>query len=252
MSVKAPQDGIVIYRTNWRDEKKKVGDTMWFGETVLAIPDLSEMRADAFVDEADGGAVAEGQSVILRLEARDLDWGTSRVGRTVAEVWRAPEGPGQVAIESRPTVMRPAMRFAARSRRPHTGLLLVPGRLSSRVAPGRWCGQRRSLDRVPVRVGAQQPAAGRGGGGLGGDRLSRSTSRPAPGSAGRERRLMSPRLAFDLASGRLPWASLAALRGGPALAVARPSRTARFTWPFHPRGLARHLQGREATPSWPC
>ena len=55
MTVKAPQDGIVVYRTNWRDEKKKVGDSMWFGETVLALPDLAEMRADGLVDEADGG-----------------------------------------------------------------------------------------------------------------------------------------------------------------------------------------------------
>jgi multidrug efflux pump subunit AcrA (membrane-fusion protein) len=31
MTVKAPQDGIVVYRTNWRDENKKVGDSMWFG-----------------------------------------------------------------------------------------------------------------------------------------------------------------------------------------------------------------------------
>ena len=74
MMVKAPNDGIVVYRTNWQDQKKKVGDSMWFGETALAIPDLTEMRAEGFVDEAEGGAVAAGQPVTLRLEARpDLD-----------------------------------------------------------------------------------------------------------------------------------------------------------------------------------
>ena len=40
MNIRAPQDGIVIYRPNWRDEKKKVGDSVWFGEVVLALPDL--------------------------------------------------------------------------------------------------------------------------------------------------------------------------------------------------------------------
>ena len=94
MTVKAPQDGIVVYRTNWRDEKKKVGDSMWFGETVLAMPDLTEMRAEAFVDEADGGAVAAGQKIVLRLEARpDLDilGRVKTVGRTVRQKsWRTP------------------------------------------------------------------------------------------------------------------------------------------------------------------
>ena len=42
MDVRAPQDGIVVYRTNWREEKKKVGDSVWFGEVVLALPDLAD------------------------------------------------------------------------------------------------------------------------------------------------------------------------------------------------------------------
>ncbi len=44
MDLKAPQDGIVVYRSNWRDEKKKVGDSVWFGEVVLSLPDLAEMK----------------------------------------------------------------------------------------------------------------------------------------------------------------------------------------------------------------
>jgi len=45
MHVKAPQDGIVIYKTGWRDEKKKVGDSTWAGEKILELPDLSAMMA---------------------------------------------------------------------------------------------------------------------------------------------------------------------------------------------------------------
>lgn len=134
MTVKAPQDGIVVYRTNWRDEKKKVGDSMWFGETVLALPDLTEMRADALVDEADGGPVAPGQKVTIRLEARpDLDvHGRVRtVGRTVRQKsWRNPVKVYKVDVALDRTdsgVMRPNMRFRGEietGRIPN--LLLVP------------------------------------------------------------------------------------------------------------------------------
>jgi HlyD family secretion protein len=134
MSVTAAQDGVVIYRTNWRDEKKKVGDSVWFGETVLAIPDLAEMRGDGFVDEADGGSVAEGQPVTLRLEARsdlDIRGRVKRLGRSVRQrSWRTPGKVFklEVALErTDATLMRPAMRFRGEietGRIP--GLLLVP------------------------------------------------------------------------------------------------------------------------------
>jgi len=134
MSVKAPHDGIVVYRTNWQDQKKKVGDSMWFGETALAIPDLSEMRAEGFVDEAEGGAVAEGQPVRLRLEARpdlDIHGRVKAVGRTVRQrSWRTPLKVYKVDVTltgTDPTLMRPSMRFRGEV---ETGrvpaLLLVP------------------------------------------------------------------------------------------------------------------------------
>jgi len=134
MTVQAPQDGIVVYRTNWRDEKKKVGDSMWFGETALALPDLGEMRADATVDEADGGAVAEGQLVTLRLEARpdlDIQGKVRKVGRTVRQKsWRTPVKVFKVDValdRTDATMMRPAMRFRGEIETGRVpGLLLVP------------------------------------------------------------------------------------------------------------------------------
>ena len=163
LTVLAPQDGVVIYRTNWRDEKKKVGDSMWFGETVLAIPDLSEMRGDGLVDEADGGTVAEGQKVTLRLEARpdlDLFGKVKTLGHTVRQKsWRTP-GKGykvQVALDQTdPTVMRPAMRFLGdieTGRIP--GLLLVPRDavfLRDR-GPTVWVRRALRWEERPVRLG---------------------------------------------------------------------------------------------------
>ena len=134
MNLKAPQDGIVVYRPNWRDEKKKVGDSVWFGEVVLAIPDLAEMKGDGFVDEADGGPVKEGQPATVRLEARsdfDLRGKVARIARTVKQrSWRTPLKGYRVEIaleKTDPTFMRPAMRFRGEI---ETGrlrsLLLVP------------------------------------------------------------------------------------------------------------------------------
>jgi len=134
LDVRAPQDGIVVYRTNWREEKKKVGDSVWFGEVILALPDLTEMKADGFVDEADGGPVAPGQPVTLRLEARsdfDLPGKVARIGRTVKQrSWRTPLKGYRVEIglgRTEPTFMRPAMRFRGEIETGRlSGLLLVP------------------------------------------------------------------------------------------------------------------------------
>ena len=134
MTVTAPQEGIVVYRTSWNDEKKKVGDSVWSGEKLLGIPDLAEMKGDGFVDEADGGPVKEGQPVTVRLEARpdfDLEGQVARIGRTVQRrSWRTPLKGFKVEIaleKTDPTFMRPAMRFRGEI---ETGrvpdLLLVP------------------------------------------------------------------------------------------------------------------------------
>jgi HlyD family secretion protein len=163
MTVKAPQDGIVVYRTNWRDEKKKVGDSMWFGETVLGLPDLSEMRADGLVDEADGGGVESGQKVTIRLEARpDLDvHGRVRtVGRTVRQKsWRNPVKVYKVDIALDRTdsaVMRPNMRFRGEIETGRVaGLLLVPRDVVFLRDGGPVVWARRALGwrEVPVRLG---------------------------------------------------------------------------------------------------
>ena len=65
----APRDGIVIHVTNWRNEKKKVGDPCSVRDMVLEIPDLGRMEADGEVEEARAGRVREGQRVVLRLDA---------------------------------------------------------------------------------------------------------------------------------------------------------------------------------------
>jgi len=160
MNIRAPQDGIVVYRTNWRDEKKKVGDSVWFGEVVLALPDLSEMKGDGFVDEADGGPVSEGQPVTVRLEARsdfDVKGRVSRIARTVRQrSWRTPLKGYRVEValeKTDSTFMRPAMRFRGEietGRLP--GLLLVPRDAVFLRSSGPVVWARRALGWREVRV----------------------------------------------------------------------------------------------------
>jgi HlyD family secretion protein len=78
MTVPAPRDGTVVYVAE-RQEKKKVGDSAWRGQSVLEIPDLRSMRAEGEVDEADAGRLAVGQRVSLRLDAHPDDVFTGRV-----------------------------------------------------------------------------------------------------------------------------------------------------------------------------
>ncbi len=118
MTLKAARDGTVIYMTDWREEKKKVGDTCWRGEQVLEIPDLRKMIAKGEVDEADSGKVEVGQPVTLRLDAHpDVEFHGK-----VASIWktvqrRSYQNPLKVvrldiSLEKTDAVrMRPGMRF---------------------------------------------------------------------------------------------------------------------------------------------
>jgi HlyD family secretion protein len=118
MTVGAPREGTVIYVADWRQEKKKVGDSCWRAERVLEIPDLRSVIAKGEVDEVDAGKIAVGQKVTLRLDAHpDVEFG----GR-ISSIWKTVqrqsyENPLKVvrldiALDRTDTVrMRPGMRF---------------------------------------------------------------------------------------------------------------------------------------------
>lgn len=121
MMVRAPKDGTVVYVTNWRNEKKKVGDQAWRQERVLEIPDLRSMMAKGEVDEADAGKVRVGQSVTLRLDAHPDTEFTGKVTSVARTVQRqSPRTPLKVlkidiALDrTDPEKMRPGMRFRGR------------------------------------------------------------------------------------------------------------------------------------------
>ena len=72
LSVHAEQPGIVVYDKIWkggRIEKIRVGDEPWGGQTMMSLPDLSQMRVKTYVNEVDVDKLAEGQRTLIKLDA---------------------------------------------------------------------------------------------------------------------------------------------------------------------------------------
>ena len=70
LQVDAPQDGIIIYGDNWASNRKvQVGDTLFPGQTVLILPDLSSMEVVGYVYDTELRLLSPGMVCDLRLDA---------------------------------------------------------------------------------------------------------------------------------------------------------------------------------------
>ncbi len=69
LEIRAPYDGILVYKRDWRGEITKVGDSVWPGQPVGEVPDLSTMEARVYVLEADAGGLASGLPATVVVEA---------------------------------------------------------------------------------------------------------------------------------------------------------------------------------------
>jgi HlyD family secretion protein len=67
--VRAPVAGVVIYKRDWNNQAKEVGDDIFFMDTVIQMPDVSSIRARIQVDEFDSGKVAAGQDAIITIDS---------------------------------------------------------------------------------------------------------------------------------------------------------------------------------------
>jgi HlyD family secretion protein len=163
LSVAAPIDGVVVYRTNWRGEKKKVGDDCEVGEPCLEITDTREMMALGEVDEMESARVAVGQTVRLRLEALPEQEWVGKVESLRPNVYRqSPRNPLKVVglsiklDRTDPSRMRPGMQFRGRLETERLrGVVLAPveavfGRPEGPVAFRRTAG---GWEKVSVTVG---------------------------------------------------------------------------------------------------
>lgn len=120
LQVTAPHDGILVLQRNWRGEVTRVGDTMWRGQPIGEIPELSTMQAEVFVLEADAAGLAADQKATVYLEA-DVRSKFAATVKTVDKVARPriPRQPVQyfgVTLElekGRPALMKPGTRVRA-------------------------------------------------------------------------------------------------------------------------------------------
>lgn len=119
MMVTAPRDGTVVYATDWKGDKRKVGDSCWRGQRVVEIPDLNKMKAKGEVDEVDAGKIAVGERVTFRLDSHpddELHGTITQAARTVQQQANT-KNPVKVlnvdiAVDKTdPAKMRPGMRF---------------------------------------------------------------------------------------------------------------------------------------------
>jgi HlyD family secretion protein len=134
MSVRAGREGTVVYKQDFRGEKKKVGDGTWRAEPVMEVASLDRMAATGQVDEVDASRVSVGQRVGLRLEAHpEREYGG--VVERVASLVQTESFESRVKVivldlrleATDPLLMRPGMRFRGRievSRIP--GVLQIP------------------------------------------------------------------------------------------------------------------------------
>ncbi|HEX7831071.1 MAG TPA: efflux RND transporter periplasmic adaptor subunit [Thermoanaerobaculia bacterium] len=162
----SPRDGTVVYITNWRGEKKKVGDGTWKGERIVEIPDLTRMKAEGEVDEVDAGRVAIGQRVTLRLDAHPDDefHGTiTAAGRTVQRK-KGTQDPLKVLRvdvqldKTDPAKMRPGMRFQGTIELGRVkNAVLIPREAVFVGAKGPYASRRNALrvEQIPIKLGRE-------------------------------------------------------------------------------------------------
>jgi HlyD family secretion protein len=117
MTVRATRAGTVVYVVNRQGIKKKIGDSCWRMEKVVEIPDLTRMRGEAEVDEADAGRLAPGQRVTLHLDAHPERLFSGEV-REIRGAVETREASAEKVVRlilaigrTDPQRMRPGMRF---------------------------------------------------------------------------------------------------------------------------------------------
>lgn len=69
LELRSPHDGIMVLQRDWRGDVPRVGATVWSGQPIGEIPELSAMKAEVFVLEADAAGIAVGQKVAVALES---------------------------------------------------------------------------------------------------------------------------------------------------------------------------------------
>lgn len=120
LEVRAPHDGVVVFKRDWRGNSTKVGDTIWPGEPVAEIPRLEAMEAKVYVLEADAGGLAKDLPASVELEAHPGRPFPAKVKKVAALAKRRvgwiPVQYFEIVLElerTDPQIMKPGQRLQA-------------------------------------------------------------------------------------------------------------------------------------------
>ncbi len=83
LTMTAPIDGLVVYKEIWGGsgmKKVQVGDTPYWSQPVIGIPDLALMMAKLTVNEVDISRVEKGQNAVVTVDALE---GTAFYGKII-------------------------------------------------------------------------------------------------------------------------------------------------------------------------
>jgi multidrug resistance efflux pump len=84
LRILAPHDGLLMLEKKWSGETAFVGDSVWPGQKIAEIPDLSELEAKVFVLEADAAGLKAGLGARLSIEGRPGEEYVAKVSRVDA------------------------------------------------------------------------------------------------------------------------------------------------------------------------
>jgi len=114
-TITAPQDGMVIYQSNWDGSKIAEGSQISAWNPVVAtLPDLTEMQSITYVNEVEIRKVKVGQKVKIGLDAFPEKKFTGKVTRVANVGQQRPNSDAKVfeveiLVNESDPVMRPAM-----------------------------------------------------------------------------------------------------------------------------------------------
>jgi HlyD family secretion protein len=130
----APAPGIVILPPVWKGGSEgpiAAGDTVWRGSGIVELPDLSEMRVEAWVHEVDAAKVAVDQGVQVVIDAHPDPAHAGKVTKVAdLAVRRDPEKSVKhlevgISLDQTTSVMKPGMTVRAEIRVNHLDVALA-------------------------------------------------------------------------------------------------------------------------------
>jgi HlyD family secretion protein len=84
LRILAPHDGLIVMERGWRGETIGVGETVWPGQKIAEIPDLSALEAEVYVLEADAGSLEPGRAAKVMIEGKPGKVFNAKVSRVDA------------------------------------------------------------------------------------------------------------------------------------------------------------------------